>query len=551
MTPSDPVAELLATTSAWAPAGAFGLCVVLAASTLVSEDLACITAGVLAARGVLSFPAAAAACLVGIFLGDLLLYLAGRTLGRAAVERRPLRWLISAEALARGEAWFARRGLGALLAARFLPGSRLPTYVAAGVLRYPAGAFSLALLGAAAVWTPLLVGLAAALGTAAGDLLTGWDRWALLTVVGIFVAVIVVQRLLVPLFTWRGRRLALGRWRRWTRWEFWPVWLFEVPVVLYVLGLGLRHRGLLFTAANPAIPDSGFIGESKSRILAGLAAGSPDRVARFTLLPAGLDSSERRDRLRRFQADEGLGYPLVLKPDVGQRGAGVRIVRGETEALAYLDAAGAAGTDLLAQEWVPGVELGVFYVRHPAEGRGAIFSITGKALTAVTGDGDSTLEGLILADDRAVSMAPLFLRRHAARLAEVPAAGERVELVEIGNHCQGAVFTDAGSLATPELADAVDELSRGFAGFYFGRYDLRAPTLDDLRAGRFKAIELNGVTSEATSIYDPSAGLLAGYRTLFRQWRLAFAIGAENVRRGAARPTPVRALVRALVAALR
>ncbi len=87
---------------------------------------------------------------------------------------------MSPEAVERGSAWFARRGSGALLLARFVPGSRLPTYVAAGVLRYPAGAFSLWLLGAAAVWTPLLVGLAAALGAAAGDVLQRYDRYALL-----------------------------------------------------------------------------------------------------------------------------------------------------------------------------------------------------------------------------------------------------------------------------------------------------------------------------------------------------------------------------------
>lgn len=551
MTGIDPAAALLAA----APlAGGLGLCLLLALATLVSEDLACIAAGLLAARGTLSFPAAVAACLAGIFIGDLLLYLAGRTLGRAALARRPLSWLASPAAVERAAAWFSRRGAGALLIARFVPGSRLPTYVAAGVLRYPAGAFSLWLLGAAAVWTPLLVGLAAALGTAASELLATWNQVALAALAGVVLAVGLVTRVLLPLFTWRGRRLLLGRWRRLVRWEFWPVWLFELPVVLYVLGLGLRHRSpTLFTAANPAIPAGGFIGESKGRILAGVAASDSDRIARFVALPAALSAEARGERVRRFMAAEGLDFPVVVKPDVGQRGAGVRVVRGEDDLAALFGADAAADTaaDQIAQEYVPGVELGVFYVRHPDAERGSIFSITAKALVAVEGDGRRTLEELILADDRAVCMAPLFLARHARRLADVPAAGERVELVEIGNHCQGAVFTDGGALATPELTAAVDRLSRGVPGFFFGRYDLRAPTLDDFRAGRhFKVIELNGVTSEATSIYAPGASLLAGYRTLFRQWRLAFEIGAANVRRGA-RPTSVGEVLRSLAAALR
>ena len=46
--------------------------------------------------------------------------------------------------------------------------------------------------------------------------------------------------------------------------------------------------------------------------------------------------------------------------------------------------------------------------------------------------------------------------------------------------------------------------------------------------GGFKIIELNGVTSEATHIYDPRHSLIGAWRTLYRQWRLAFEIGRAN-----------------------
>jgi len=59
-------------------------------------------------------------------------------------------------------------------------------------------------------------------------------------------------------------------------------------------------------------------------------------------------------------------------------------------------------------------------------------------------------------------------------------------------------------------------------------------------------IELNGVTSEATSIYDPANGLVDAYGTLFAQWRLAFAIGAENRERGVA-PAKISNLARLIV----
>ena len=51
-----------------------------------------------------------------------------------------------------------------------------------------------------------------------------------------------------------------------------------------------------------------------------------------------------------------------------------------------------------------------------------------------------------------------------------------------------------------------------------------------------KIVELNGVTSEATHIYDPKLSLFDAYRVLFRQWRIAFELGDLNRRWGIRRP---------------
>jgi hypothetical protein len=67
---------------------------------------------------------------------------------------------------------------------------------------------------------------------------------------------------------------------------------------------------------------------------------------------------------------------------------------------------------------------------------------------------------------------------------------------------------------------------------------------EDFKQGRnFKIVQLNGVSSEATSIYDPRNSLILAYRTLFRQWKLVFAIGAANHARGY-RPSSLRTLWR-------
>ena len=107
---------------------------------------------------------------------------------------------------------------------------------------------------------------------------------------------------------------------------------------------------------------------------------------------------------------------------------------------------------------------------------------------------------------------------------------------------------DGGWAKSAELEAAIDRICQQFDGFYFGRFDVRTPSIEDFRQGRnFKVIELNGVTSEATSIYDPKNSVFAAYRILFKQWRIAFEIGAQNRERGF-KPTPILTLLKWMIA---
>jgi pimeloyl-ACP methyl ester carboxylesterase/membrane protein DedA with SNARE-associated domain len=500
----------------------------LAVATLVSEDLTCIASGLLVAQGRLDFAPAVLACALGIFVGDVALFLAGRYLGRPWLRRAPLKWWLDESRLARAAAWFERRGIAVIFLSRFWPGMRLPTYVAAGLLRTSLSRFALLFALAVAIWTPMLVGAAAWLGErwiGAFRAAQGSLGWVLLTAAVAAWLLATLRRLATP----RGRRRWIGAWRRRLRWEFWPPWLVYPPVLIWIAWLGLRHRGLTaFTAANPAMPDGGFVGESKGDILEALPASV---TARFLRLPARGRSPARHEAVRAFLDGSALQLPIVVKPDCGQRGDGVTIVRRQEQ----LERALVSPRALIVQEFVPGPELGVFYVRRPGDERGRIFSTTRKRLPELRGDGKSTFEELLLADGRAACLSDVYLAESPRPPDVVPADGERVPLVEVGTHCRGAIFEDGVELASPALEREVDRISRAYEGFYFGRYDFKAPTLEDFRAGRnLRVLELNGVTSEATHIYDPELSVLDAYRVLFRQWQLAFEIGAENRRRGAA-----------------
>ena len=502
--------------------------ILIALATFVSEDLTCIATGALIAAGTLGFLPGVLACVAGIFVGDLLLYFAGRLLGRPVVQWKPFRKMLSEEKLDLASRWLAERGASVVILSRFTPGLRLPTYVAAGVLKTRVCTFAAYFLLAAFLWTPVLVGAAAFLGRRLP--LFAWFGPAML------LAGVSFRKLPWWRLSWRTRRRMVGWFRRKTRWEFWPAWLAYIPVVPYVLYLGVRHRSLtLFTPANPGIPSGGFVGESKSAILSNLG-----RVPEFVLLSGEQSVNARIAAVKQFMVTHNLPYPIVLKPDVGERGTGVKIVRNDEDLLSCLNM---SPGDTIVQKYVAGLEFGIFYYRYPGQSQGRIFSITEKHFPAVIGDGVSSIRDLILRDERAVCLAALYLAQLKRAATDVPAAGESIALAELGSHCRGSIFLNGARLWTQGLAAAVDAMAQSHAGFYFGRFDVRSPSREDLQAGRFEVLELNGVSAEATHVYDPSVSLPDAYRTIFRQWRIAFEIGAINRRRGEI-PIPLRDFLR-------
>lgn len=508
----------------------------LFALTFVSEDAAVLSAAALVATQTLSWPLGFAVCFLGIWIGDLWLYAMARTLGSPFVAR-----FAAAPVLARGRASFEKRGVLALIASRFVPGTRLPCYLAAGAMRFPLGAFAAVTAAVGALWVTVVF--------AAGGLVGGQKMpWVLCTALILWAAK-EGQRLAAHPMASRLRRHFFHGWlaarptlARLSQWEFWPAWLFYAPVGLSYAWLALRHRGFsLPTAANPGIPMGGLVGESKFDTLRILQDACPESVAQTWLIEPGI-VAERGATLQTIIARENVSLPFILKPDVGQRGVGVKLIRSLESARAYL--ATVPGPVLL-QRYAPGpCEVGVFYYRLPDEPTGHLFAITEKLFPTLEGDGERSVEELILADPRAAMVARTYLRRFTALRATVLPRGATLKLVEAGNHAQGCIFRDGMHLATPELLNALDRISQSVPGFFIGRYDLRYASDDHLRAGRgFTIVELNGAGAEATSIYDARNSLLAAYRTLHRQWALVFRIGALNRTRGY-RPASLRTLLR-------
>jgi hypothetical protein len=313
--------------------------------------------------------------------------------------------------------------------------------------------------------------------------------------------------------------------------EFWPGWLFYLPVALHWIALGIRYGDFsLPTAANPTVTAGGLCGESKLETLDQVYGPVRQLLARYTSViaqPDGLEAAEEA------MAAACIDYPVVAKPAVGCNGTGVRLLRGQDDVGRYL-AEFPSRERIVLQEFIADEgEAGIFYVRHPDEMCGRITSITLKHAPLVVGDGRSTLRELILADARAGRVPHLYFPRLANRLRTVPKQGECVRLVFVGNHCKGSIFEDGTHLVTPALTEAFERIARAVPGFHFGRIDVRfASRTALLRGDGFRIIEINGVGSEATHIWDRNTRLRDAWRAQFFHYGAAFRIAAANRARG-------------------
>jgi hypothetical protein len=304
-------------------------------------------------------------------------------------------------------------------------------------------------------------------------------------------------------------------------WEYWPFQLVYAPIFLYWLWLSLKARSLFFfSTSNPLIENAGFALERKSLIYQLIPKGYyPDTVL--------CDPNFNIDKLRQLIMDKSLNYPLIGKPDVGQRGIQVKLIRSAQELQDY---ARQIKVNFLLQEYIDyEQEAGIFYYRLPGEGKGHISGIVGKEFLSVLGDGVSTIRELILKNQRYLLQLPVLEQNQGAGLNEVLEKGISKTLVPYGNHSRGALFLDLSHLITDALTLHIDQICRRIPEFYFGRLDIKYQSWEALCQGKqFSIIELNGAGSEPTHIYDPKHSIFFAWAEIIRHWNLLYRISSLN-----------------------
>jgi len=308
-------------------------------------------------------------------------------------------------------------------------------------------------------------------------------------------------------------------------WEYWPFGLVYFPIFFLWVYYSIKARTIFFfNSANPKMKNGGFMNESKIEI--------------YDLIPQQYypktsiirENTPIEDVLNKFN-ELNFNFPLILKPDMGLRGNGVKKITNLEELKEYH---AKADFDFLIQDVIPFEnEVGIFYVKLPNEAKGKITGIVSKEYLIVEGDGVSTIEQLIKQTPRFELQLKSLKKEYKGKLLKVLLKGEKINLVPYGNHARGAKFIDSSHLISEKLTNVIENISKDISEFYFGRFDIMYNTFEELENGQnFSIVELNGSGSEPTHIYDPKHSIFFAWKELARHIGYMYQIGKYNSDRG-------------------
>ncbi len=244
-----------------------------------------------------------------------------------------------------------------------------------------------------------------------------------------------------------------------------PKWLNCIPLVTQWLWLSLKYGSVsLPSCANPHITCGGMVGEGKREYFECMGPLAKSKTAKYITLFVN-QSMSIQGALEKMEQDK-LYFPIVVKPDIGWCGYGVRLIKDSIALETYI-CAFPHGETMHMQQYIPHVgEAGLFYVRHPDEPKGRLISITLRHFPQVIGDGIHNIARLMAQDTRLSRVKNSKLHQPDFDPAVIPARGEAVRLSTIGSTRTGGLYCDGGEHITKALEDAVDAIARDMKNTY-------------------------------------------------------------------------------------
>ena len=308
-------------------------------------------------------------------------------------------------------------------------------------------------------------------------------------------------------------------------WEQWPFKILYAPIVPVWLWYMVRSGSVwFFTPSNPKLTFGGMEGEPKKEMHDMLP---PDLCPNFFNVKAFEDFSEIKKKLEQSK----IQYPLIVKPEIGGQGILFRKIEDESHLKEYHSK---VPVEYFIQEFISyPLEVSLFYYRYPFEEKGTITGFLQKVPMRVTGDGDHSLEELLLMNLKTKKRIEELKHKHVNNFDKVIPEGEAYILSYAANHNRGANFIDLSSEINDNLVNMLDEISLGVNDFFYGRYDIMCNSIEELKQGKnFMILEYNGCGAEPNHFYDTGYTLKGAWKEILKHWKVLFEISRYNYKQG-------------------
>ncbi len=279
-----------------------------------------------------------------------------------------------------------------------------------------------------------------------------------------------------------------------------------------------------FTPSNPKLTFGGMEGEPKREMYDLLPIDLYPTT--FNILP-----TQSFEELLSALDKSDIKYPLIVKPEVGGQGILFRKIDDEASLKHYHSL---MTFEYIVQEMIHyPMEVSVFHIKHPNKAKGIITGFLHKIPLHVVGNGQDTLEELILNYPKSAKRLDDLKPKHVEKWNVVIPAGEKYILSYAANHNRGAHFIDLKADICDELVAVFDKLSAEIGDFYYGRYDILCNSVEDLKQGKnFSILEYNGCGAEPNHFYDTGYTLGQAYKEILMHWRALYEISSYNVTQG-------------------
>jgi hypothetical protein len=309
-----------------------------------------------------------------------------------------------------------------------------------------------------------------------------------------------------------------------TNWEKWPFKVIYFPLTFVWLYYIIKSRSVwFFTPSNPTITFGGFEGEGKREMYDQLPSHTYPKTA---YINPGTEFSKAKKAI-----EEAFTYPFIVKPENGMMGLLFRIIDNEAQLERYHQI---SPVEYIVQEFCNyPIEVSIFYYRFPNTLSGKVSGFIMKEYMQVKGDGVSTLKQLISAHPKAAEKTDEMDAKHSANYHIVLPKNEVYFLSYAGNHNRGARFVNLHKQIDDKINIFCDSLSNETNKFYYGRFDIKCASIEDLKEGKnFSILEYNGAGAEPNHIYDCNKSLISAYKEILKHWKVLYIISKQNNNNG-------------------